>query len=198
MANFEKDELPMLSETDAEQYDESLNSKLHRFLSRTQSAISIPVSSLESYEIGTSLVGHTGPLRSERKTPFVQMSGPLYATPRTGNLLQQSMVVTGNKEAESKTDKFDTFRGTGSNYWNNNYDRENEHLMRSGQLGMCNDPYCTTCPTYFKASQQRNSKASTIFDPKVCVFHSITIAVVAFNYIVHSQTFYSRYVFFMI
>ncbi|XP_027359097.1 probable cyclic nucleotide-gated ion channel 20, chloroplastic isoform X2 [Abrus precatorius] len=41
--------------------------------------------------------------------------------------------------------------------------------MRSGQLGMCNDPYCTTCPTYVKASQSRNQKASTIFDPK---FHN--------------------------
>ncbi|KAI3796845.1 hypothetical protein L1987_39531 [Smallanthus sonchifolius] len=25
----------------------------------------------------------------------------------------------------------------------------NEHLLRSGQLGMCNDPYCTTCPTSY-------------------------------------------------
>ncbi|KAD7477307.1 hypothetical protein R6Q59_007130 [Mikania micrantha] len=29
---------------------------------------------------------------------------------------------------------------------------KNEYLLRSGQLGMCNDPYCTTCPTsyYYK------------------------------------------------
>ncbi|MED6157519.1 hypothetical protein PIB30_023905 [Stylosanthes scabra] len=172
MAGFENDELPMLSEKDAEQYDETLNSKLQRFLSRTKSSIAIPMSTLESYDSETSLVGHTGPLMSERKTtPFVQMSGPLYATAGTGGHLQQRMVVTGRKEDERKTEKFDAFRSTGLNYWHNNkHDKENEHLMRSGQLGMCDDPYCTTCPTYFKASHYRNPKASTLFDPK---FHNV-------------------------
>ncbi|CAJ2667211.1 unnamed protein product [Trifolium pratense] len=31
-------------------------------------------------------------------------------------------------------------------------------IGKSGALGMCDDPYCTTCPTYFKAS--------TEYDPK--------------------------------
>ncbi|MED6208910.1 hypothetical protein PIB30_049616 [Stylosanthes scabra] len=168
MASFENDELPMLSEKDAEQYDETLNSKLQRFLSRTKSSIAIPMRSLESYDSETSFVGHTGPLMSERKaTPFVQMSGPLYATAGTGGHLQQRMVVSGRKEDERKTEKFDAFRSAGSKYWHTNkHDKENEHLMRSGQLGMCDDPYCTTCPTYFKASHNRNPKASTLFDPK--------------------------------
>ncbi|KAL1318218.1 hypothetical protein AAHE18_15G190300 [Arachis hypogaea] len=171
MASLKNDELPMLSRKeskDEEQYDETLNSKLQRFLSRTQSSIAIPMSTLESYDSETSLVGHTGPLKSERKTPFPQMSGPLYAA-GTGSHLQQRMVGTGRKEDERKTEKFDAFRGTGSNNWHNNHDKENQHLMRSGQLGMCNDPYCTTCPTYFKSSQHKNSKSSTIFDPK---FHN--------------------------
>ncbi|KAI9174485.1 hypothetical protein LWI28_018100 [Acer negundo] len=36
---------------------------------------------------------------------------------------------------------------------------------------MCNDPYCTTCPTYynFKGVQPKNSKGSGLFDPK---FHN--------------------------
>uniref|UniRef100_A0A6N2K9W8 Ion transport domain-containing protein n=1 Tax=Salix viminalis TaxID=40686 RepID=A0A6N2K9W8_SALVM len=27
--------------------------------------------------------------------------------------------------------------------------------MRSGQLGMCNDPYCTTCPSYYHSKDSR-------------------------------------------
>ncbi|KAJ0467021.1 putative cyclic nucleotide-binding domain, Ion transport domain, rmlC-like jelly roll [Helianthus annuus] len=37
-------------------------------------------------------------------------------------------------------------RQEGGNY----HGTKNEHLLRSGQLGMCNDPFCTTCPsTYY-------------------------------------------------
>ncbi|XP_047147456.1 probable cyclic nucleotide-gated ion channel 20, chloroplastic isoform X1 [Vigna umbellata] len=171
MARFEKDEVPMLSETRAQLSDEFVDSNFRRLVSRTRSAsISIPMASLESYEKETSLVGHTGPLRSVRKTPFVQMSGPLYATHGTSNLSGQNIAATGNKVVESKTENFSTFNGTNENRWDNDYDRKNEHLMRSGQLGMCNDPYCTTCPTYFKAAQPRTRKTSAIFDPK---FHHV-------------------------
>ncbi|GKB12875.1 probable cyclic nucleotide-gated ion channel 20, chloroplastic isoform X2 [Tanacetum coccineum] len=31
---------------------------------------------------------------------------------------------------------------------------KNEHLLRSGQLGICNDPYCTTCPTPYSYKGQ--------------------------------------------
>jgi len=174
MANFENDKRPMLSDTDAQSYDEPLDSKFRRMVSRTQSAsISIPMSSFESYEKETSLVGHTGPLQSKRKTPFMHMSGPLYATTGTGNLLQKH-VVSGNKADDRKTDNFATLHGSSSNYQNGDYDRKNEHLLRSGQLGMCNDPYCTTCPTYFNASQQRNPKSSARWDPKVFILHPKT------------------------
>ncbi|XP_057446733.1 probable cyclic nucleotide-gated ion channel 20, chloroplastic [Lotus japonicus] len=171
MAQFDKDEVPMLSETRAQQFDELEDFNVRRFSSRTRSAsMSIPMVSMEPYDTKPNLVGHTGPLRSLKKTPFVQMSGPLYATPAgTGNLLQHSIAVAGEKTAESNTDDFSTFDGSDENHWNNNNDRKNEHLLRSGQLGMCNDPYCTTCPTYFKPSQKRNPKASTVFDPK---FHN--------------------------
>ncbi|KAL4578826.1 hypothetical protein LXL04_014957 [Taraxacum kok-saghyz] len=39
------------------------------------------------------------------------------------------------------------------------YNHQNEHLMKSGPLGMCDDPYCTTCPTAYKARlMSRNSR----------------------------------------
>ncbi|KAG4909636.1 hypothetical protein JHK87_055752 [Glycine soja] len=80
-----------------------------------------------------------------------------------------NIVATRTKVVESKTEKFSTFNGTDENRWDNDYNRKNEHLMRSGQLGMCNDPYCTTCPTYFKASQPRTWRTSAIFDPKIMI-----------------------------
>ncbi|CAJ1952239.1 unnamed protein product [Sphenostylis stenocarpa] len=167
MASFEKEEVPMLSETRAQLSDEVVDSNFRRLVSRTRSAsISIPMASLESYEKEASLVGHTGPLRNVRKTPFVHMSGPLYATHGTANLSGQNIAATGTKVGESKTENISSFNGRNENRWNNDYDRKNEHLMRSGQLGMCNDPYCTTCPTYFKAAQPKTRKTSAIFDPK--------------------------------
>lgn len=170
MANFEYEELPKLPETHAQPFDEPLDSKSRRLVSRTQSElISVPRSSMEPYWRETSRVRHTGSFRSERKASFVQMRG-LYATPGTGNLMQLGIVVTDNRAKESKTDEFATFHSTGSNYRDHGFDQENEHLLRSGQLGMCSDPYCTTCPTHFKTSHLRNPKASTIFDPKVFVF----------------------------
>ncbi|KAK2367538.1 putative cyclic nucleotide-gated ion channel 20, chloroplastic [Trifolium repens] len=158
----------MLSERRTQRSDEPQDSTFRRNISRTRSAsISIPMASLDPYERQPNLVGHTGPLRTARKTPLGQMSGPLYATPATGNPFQNSIVVAGNKVGENKTEKFD---GTDEYRWNDNYyDKKNEHLLRSGQLGMCNDPYCTTCPTYFKVSQQRKPIAPNIFDPK---FHN--------------------------
>jgi cyclic nucleotide gated channel, plant len=161
MNHFDKDEIPILSETRGQRSDEPQDSTFRRNISRTRSAsISIPMASLDPYERQPNLVGHTGPLRTTRKTPVSQMSGPLYATPATGNPFQNNIIVAGNKVRENKTEKFSTFDGTD----------KNEHLLRSGQLGMCNDPYCTTCPTYFKVAQQRKPRAPTIFDPKVSFF----------------------------
>ncbi|XP_019431384.1 PREDICTED: probable cyclic nucleotide-gated ion channel 20, chloroplastic [Lupinus angustifolius] len=171
MANFVNDEEPMLREAHGQSSDEPAHSKFQRLVTRTQSAsISNTMISMEQYERETSRVGHTGPLRSERKTPVMHMSGPIYPTRGTGNLLHQNVAAAVKKVTDIQKEKFPIFRGKSENHWNNNHVGNNEHLLRSGQLGMCNDPYCTTCPTYFKASQQRNPKPSTIFDPK---FHNI-------------------------
>ncbi|RDY01516.1 putative cyclic nucleotide-gated ion channel 20, chloroplastic, partial [Mucuna pruriens] len=165
MTNFEKDELPVLSETHA-QHNELENSRSGKVVSRTRIAsISIPMVPMEPYERETSLVAHTGSLQSVRKSPLMHMSGPLNATNETENVLHQSIVGRGNKTVESKTENFSTLGRKDENHWNNNYDRKN------GLLGMCNDPYCTTCPTNFKASMQRPPKASSIFDPQFH-FHS--------------------------
>ncbi|XVF09363.1 hypothetical protein REPUB_Repub07fG0086200 [Reevesia pubescens] len=172
MACHDKDEVPMLSDTHCQSSENNHDSRVQTIFSRTRSAsISIPMNSIESYG-NTNLVGHTGPLRNERKTPFIQMSGPLYVSRKPENYFYPNQSAAGHKTEESKAEKFPSFNGMDEKDWpDNNYASKNEHLLRSGQLGMCNDPYCTTCPTYynFKAEQRKNSKASGIFDTK---FHN--------------------------
>lgn len=169
MANFEGEPVP--SETHA-QHNKVENSNIQKVVSRTRSAsISIPMVSMEQYERENSLVGYTGPLQSVRKSPLMHMSGPLYASNGTDeNILYKSIDFKGNKVVENKTEKFSSL-DTDENHWNNKYDRKNEHLVKSGLLGMCNDPYCTTCPTYFKASMKSLPKASTRFDSKVIHYY---------------------------
>ncbi|KAG5229728.1 cyclic nucleotide-gated ion channel [Salix suchowensis] len=173
MAVHDKDNIPMLSDTHPNPEDEIVDSRFRPFLSRTQSAsTSIHLDSMESYGYGTNLVGFTGPLRSARKAPLVQMSGPLYVTSNTGNLFLANHGVTAGIKVESKPEKHPSFNGMDQHDWDDKYTATNVHLMRSGQLGMCSDPYCTTCPLYYHstASQQRHAKAYSIFDSK---FHNV-------------------------
>ncbi|XP_044466331.1 probable cyclic nucleotide-gated ion channel 20, chloroplastic [Mangifera indica] len=173
MAGYEKDDLPMLSDSRHQLSDENVNSRLHDFASRTRSAsLSIPTNYSESSEPQSFLVGHTGPLRNERRTPFIQMSGPLYISRNQENNFRQNQGVTVVQMPERRIETFPSFRVMEQNDWSeDNYARKNEHLLRSGQLGMCNDPYCTTCPTFYKyqAAQPKYSKSSGIFDSQ---FHN--------------------------
>ncbi|KAF3647030.1 hypothetical protein FXO37_20179 [Capsicum annuum] len=66
------------------------------------------------------------------------------------------------------TKKYPSIRSAERNDWrNNDYTGKNEHLLESGQLGICNDPYCTTCLTYcYLKARQKISMSSDIFDHK--------------------------------
>jgi len=142
MANFEKDGEHRPSETHAQQNE---HFRFGKVVSRTRSAsISVPVVSMEPYDRETSLVGHSGPLPSVRKPSLMHMSGPLYATNGTENPLHHTKVVKGNKVVDSKTEKICILSLKDENHCSNNYDRKNEHLVRSRLLGTCNDPCCTT------------------------------------------------------
>ncbi|KAH9724712.1 putative cyclic nucleotide-gated ion channel 20 [Citrus sinensis] len=171
MAGDEKDEMPMLSDSQSKSSDRNFDFRLQTFASRTRSAsMSITMNSTDSFEPEANLVGLTGPLRNERRTQFLQMSGPLYSNRKPDHIFRRNQGVTGVNLVETKAEKFPSFSGMDQNDWlDNRYEAKNEHLLRSGQLGMCNDPYCTTCPTYYKATQSKHSKSSGIFDPK---FHN--------------------------
>lgn len=169
MAGDEKDEMPMLSDSQSKSSDRNFDFRLQTFASRTRSAsMSITMNSTDSFEPEANLVGLTGPLRNERRTQFLQMSGPLYSNRKPDHIFRRNQGVTGVNLVETKAEKFPSFSGMDQNDWlDDRYEAKNEHLLRSGQLGMCNDPYCTTCPTYYKATRSKHSKSSGIFDPKV-------------------------------
>ncbi|KAK4362672.1 hypothetical protein RND71_017913 [Anisodus tanguticus] len=172
MDTFEKDEMPMLSPS-YPQCDENDAFQNRRSTYRTRSAsLSMPMSSMDSFENDSSFVGYTGPLRSERRTSLVQMSGPLYIGREPENSLRPTPAVVVHKPTRPTTEKYPSMSSAERNGWrNNDYTGKNEHLLKSGQLGMCSDPYCTTCPTnYHLKARQRNSKSSDIFDHK---FHNV-------------------------
>lgn len=174
MADHERDEVPMLLEMQHQLSDDSNSSRRQAFVSRTRSAsMSIPTSSMESHENIPNLVGYTGPLRSEKRMPFSQMSGPLYIGHGPEKAVRCNHVVPGRKLVESQyvREKFPSFGIKDRiDSTDDHYAAKNEHLQRSGQLGLCNDPYCTTCPSYYnKRAQHLSFKSSSIFDPK---FHN--------------------------
>ncbi|KAL3835295.1 hypothetical protein ACJIZ3_010031 [Penstemon smallii] len=160
MDPFGKEEIPMLSSTLFKSNDGN-DSTSRGFSARTRSAsMSIPMNT-SKYE--NNLVGLTGPLRNERRTSLVQMSGPLYINRNNEAVFQLPQSATEPK-VESGMDNND--RPVDKDYVG-----KNENLLKSGQLGMCNDPYCTTCPMYYNVSgAQKYSRTSDIFDAK---FHNI-------------------------
>ncbi|KAK1406405.1 hypothetical protein QVD17_41702 [Tagetes erecta] len=106
-----------------------------KFSKRNRSvSISIPVSSFETSSGSTNLVGFTGPLRTEKTK------------------LEEPEKVNYDK------------RQVGDNDNHNHNETKNEHLFRSGQLGMCNDPYCTTCPSTYDYKGRIISRNSHGFD----------------------------------
>ncbi|KNA25981.1 hypothetical protein SOVF_001500 [Spinacia oleracea] len=167
MDSYERDEIPMLSVNPRPFFGQLEDSSSDNFSSRTRSAsMSARMSSAESWR-ESNFVGHTGP----DKNSFVQMSGPLYVRSKPDNSYGDT-----SESPEKKlqlTHKYSTNEGIIKNDWvQNNNNEKNEHLLRSGQLGMCNDPYCTTCPSYYnyRPPQGKYRRTSDIFDTK---FHNV-------------------------
>ncbi|KAJ9542617.1 hypothetical protein OSB04_029123 [Centaurea solstitialis] len=155
MDAFEKDEVPMLIDTDwpSDRHEDNSHRRLPR---RSRSvSISIPVSSFEFDSGPTSHVGFTGPLCCGKTT----------GTQRQGNPSQSIHGTIGFERREHVKQE---------NAIMHNHqvgDNKNEHLLRSGQLGMCNDPYCTTCPTsYHYKELLKNSRGTFMIGTE---FHGV-------------------------
>lgn len=149
-----RDDAPILPAT-YQQSDNGEGSTRRGLSARTRSvSMSFAVESPHSSEHVQNLVGLTGPLRSARRNTHVQMSGPLYPN-RNNEFVFRPPQVAAEPEIRAKKNDED-------------YVGKNEHLLRSGQLGKCNDPYCVTCPLFYDAKgQQKQSRTSMMIDAKV-------------------------------
>uniref|UniRef100_M4EMD8 Cyclic nucleotide-binding domain-containing protein n=2 Tax=Brassica campestris TaxID=3711 RepID=M4EMD8_BRACM len=124
----------------------SSSSQTRVFTSRTRS---VPLSN-PTEETGNSkaaTLGYAGSLPSQRP-PLFPMTGPLSSSTR------RSSGYFGDLEEVNSSDNDELLK--------------HAHRLRSGKLGMCNDPYCTTCPSNY------NPKASRLPNPTVSAstFHN--------------------------
>ncbi|KAJ0264321.1 Ion transport domain-containing protein [Hirschfeldia incana] len=156
----ENDELPILRpipEARSRAHTRAFNSR-NRSVSFSNSTYSI--SRVDNSSVPLS---YTGPLRTQRRPPpSVQMSGPLYSTRRPDqsffppSSLQplDSSPSSSTVDVQSEEDEFVL---------------KNANLLKSGQLGMCNDPYCTTCPSYYNRQAAQFHTYKVISDSR---FHT--------------------------
>ncbi|KAF2556506.1 hypothetical protein F2Q68_00017465 [Brassica cretica] len=136
----EKDEFPILlpvSEARPRANTRALNSR-NRSVSFSNSTYST-----NRVDNSSVVLGYTGPLRTQRRPPLsVQMSGPLYSTRRPDqSFFPASPVQPPDSSLSSSTVDVPSEE--------DEVVLKNANLLKSGQLGMCNDPYCTTCPSYY-------------------------------------------------
>lgn len=164
MAASERDKTPMLPVTYLHSDDPNGSSRGRSIRTRSAS-MSIPTNSLDSSEYEANLVGFTGPLRTDRRASVIQMTGPT-----NSNRNQEFIFQPPQKTTEPKVERYPSSidRNKNNEWAVDDYMGKNEHLLKSGQLGMCNDPYCTTCPMYYGVKgRHKPSRTSEIFDAKV-------------------------------
>ncbi|CAN4085411.1 unnamed protein product [Withania somnifera] len=157
MGTSEKDEALMLSPS-YPQSDENDAFQNRRFTYRTRSAsLSMPMRSMDSFENDNSFAGYTGPLSSERRTPLVHMSGPLYVGREPENSFRSTPTAVVHKPTLPTTEKYPSIHHAERNGWrNNDYTGKNEHLLKSGQLGMCSDSNLVPFESTTKKSEFHN------------------------------------------
>ncbi|KAJ1698706.1 hypothetical protein LUZ63_007218 [Rhynchospora breviuscula] len=153
----EKDNIPMLSK----------NVELKRFKTRS-SSMSIP--SDERFASDPSFVSHTGPLQMKKPPQFVTMSGPLRSFKRKENL--PASFPEGNQPNNIPSTSVTVMaEELGRSDWQHDHVKRNDHLLRSGPLGLCNNPDCTECPAAYKKSKKSSSyRGYASLDSK---FHNI-------------------------
>ncbi|KAH0942533.1 hypothetical protein HID58_002170 [Brassica napus] len=148
------DKIHMLPISDAS----SSSSQTRVFTSRTRS---VPLSNPTGNSNAATL-GYAGSLPSQRP-PLFPVTGPLSSSTRRPEPLfprpahpptRRSSGFFGDLEEVNSSDNDELLK--------------HAHRLRSGKLGMCNDPYCTTCPSNY------NPKASRLPNPTVSAstFHN--------------------------
>lgn len=173
MARDKIDEVPMLLESQSQRsQDSSLPEvELQSFPMGRSMSISLPMrEGLRSHENERRDVPFSGPLRNdERRRALIPMSGPLQSN-RLVNIARVSVSgpLRTDREVEERlvNSHVSVSGGGGDPGVNNNNGGKHEHLLKSGPLGRCNDPFCTTCPSYydFREIHTRNRQLRPVFE----------------------------------
>ncbi|CAN8270239.1 unnamed protein product [Cochlearia groenlandica] len=122
-------------------------------------------SSIDRFDTSIVVLGSTGPLRTHRKPPLLQMSGPLASTTLNNPKTPSDSIGVSSSHEEPK--RYPSYKKSSDDDDDREFVLKHANLLRSGQLGMCNDPYCTTCPSYYNRKAARintTSRVSAIFD----------------------------------
>ena len=107
----------------------------------------------------------SGPRRTQsRPSPSVHMSGPLYDTRRPPD--QSFFPPSPVQPPESSLSSSTTVDIPSEEVVEALL--KNANLLKSGQLGMCNDPYCTTCPSYYNLQAAQFHTYGVVSDSRVC------------------------------
>ncbi|KAL0717361.1 hypothetical protein Bca4012_066683 [Brassica carinata] len=151
---MENDDVPMLPVSNT-----SSSSRTMPFTSRSRSiSLANTSSTIDVFNSSSVDLGYTDPVGTQRRPPLVQMSDPLSSTRSPGAPFSLPAPYTGG---------FSDFVGASSSQ-----PGKHEHHLKSGKLGMCNDPYCTTCPPDYnhKAAQIPTLRVSATSDSTVSCF----------------------------
>ncbi|KAK1263365.1 hypothetical protein QJS04_geneDACA017502 [Acorus gramineus] len=106
------------------------------------------------------------PVSSARENQFIPLSGPLSSIQNMQNVFDPNQTIHRHRSRSRAIMPVDM---SATDWAGGNPSRKNENLLRSGHLGTCSEPYCTSCPTMFneKESQTKKYRASTAIDPKL-------------------------------
>ncbi|XP_058108469.1 probable cyclic nucleotide-gated ion channel 20, chloroplastic isoform X3 [Magnolia sinica] len=166
MAGDSDDEVPILLDTCSQLSNDSMEVPLKRFnTKRTTRSVSCGSmaarNSMGPYGSENSTLSYTSPLNGKKQALSMPMNGALSSHTKSGNFSQPMSGTLGGKTTAVKEFVIETGQ-TDIGWKSNSFVGKNEHLLKSGQLGRCNDPLCTTCPTNydFKAAHKKYNKAS--------------------------------------
>nr|XP_043631319.1 probable cyclic nucleotide-gated ion channel 20, chloroplastic isoform X2 [Erigeron canadensis] len=99
----------------------------------------------------------------------VTISIPMTSRESSGetNRVSFSGPLRSDKKAQQEQAEQEKTKSLNHQWGVNDTVAKNEHLYRSGQLGMCDDPYCTTCPTSYTNKGHLSTRLSHGFDHRL-------------------------------
>ncbi|XP_057855168.1 probable cyclic nucleotide-gated ion channel 20, chloroplastic [Cryptomeria japonica] len=171
MARDKIDEVPMLS--NSQSHDSSvIDVELQSFPMSRSASMSLPtMRGIRQQKEENKMIPFSGPIRSEGKIQaFLPISGPL---PMVRGYEGRSISTSSSLRTLNKVDGTDFEGGIslsgGRHETSDNHGKKHEHLLKSGPLGRCNDPFCTTCPSYYGINEKdaKMSHLRPAFDYKV-------------------------------